>query len=132
MASHLQAAPSPASASQRLADQLHLLSSLAEAITYRMLDLEERLAALEAAATAASEPDPAGAGVDLRLLETEARLEQLEQLLQPGPLAERTARRLEAVPVAFDAHGPADSDADPEEALFPEEAEQAFMDDIVA
>lgn len=130
MATPLQTAASSASASQRLADQLHLLSALAETITYRMLDLEERLAALEAVApspNAASEEDPVG----LRLVETEARLEQLEQLLQAGANLDVPVRRLEAVPVAYGG----DPDAIVEESMeacFPEEGEQPFMDEIVA
>ena len=131
MASHLQAAPSPASASQRLADQIHLLSPPAETITYRMLDLEERLAALEATASAASQAGPEVEGVDLRLQETESRLEQLEQLLQPVAAADLPSRRLEAVAAGFDDRL-AGGEEDAEQALFPEEGEQAFMDEIVA
>ncbi|MEB3331455.1 MAG: hypothetical protein VKI83_03045 [Synechococcaceae cyanobacterium] len=130
MALHLQAAPSPASASQRLADQIHLLSSLAETITYRILDLEERLAALEAAASA-GEAAPDDEAVDLRLLETESRLEQLEQLLQPGMASEQSSRRLEPVAAVPGLAGPVGDEVSAE-ALFPEEGEQAFMDDIVA
>jgi hypothetical protein len=131
----------------RLADQLHGLSRLAETLTIRLLELEERLQSqqerLEPLMEAAHNPDPAQAeALDLRLEETEQRLAQLESLLQGGAT-------LRAIPTTgFRARPPfvadgravaglaadgemdegAEMDLDP----FPEEGEQPFMDERVA
>lgn len=118
----------------RLADQLHALSRLAETLTIRLLELEERLQTqqerLEPLIEGAQGPDPALAeALDLRLEDTEQRLAQLESLLQGGAT-------LRAVP-AYGSRGraPFAIDAVEEEAEldpFPEEGEQPFMDERVA
>lgn len=130
----------------RLADQLHGLSRLAETLTIRLLELEERLQAqqerMDPIIEAAQRSDPAQAEVlDLRLEETEQRLAQLESLLQGGAT-------LRAVPSfssrarhdhqPFGADGAAVAGLGAEESgemeldLFPEEGEQPFMDERVA
>ncbi|MFO0038894.1 MAG: hypothetical protein ACK522_08110 [Synechococcaceae cyanobacterium] len=138
----------------RLADQLHGLSRLAETLTIRLLELEERLQVqqerLDPLIEAAQSADPAQAeALDLRLEETEERLAQLEALLQGGAtlravpsfgsrvradrqpfLADGLAADDQAVDDlavdGFEAHGIAALDP------FPEEGEQPFMDERVA
>jgi hypothetical protein len=78
------AAPLP-----RLAEQLRVLSELTETLTYRLLELEERLASQElriAPLLEGAAGDPAGAAVlqdemELRLEDTEERLSRLEGVL---------------------------------------------------
>lgn len=70
---------------QRLADQLELLSQLTESLTYRLLDLEERLQGHEQQwqeRLLASEPSLPGEELEWRLLETEDRLAGIESLLR--------------------------------------------------
>lgn len=70
----------------RLAHQLHTLSQLSESLTYRLLELEERLAALDqlvqpllSARTA--ESAQLGEDAERRLDDTAARLTRLESVL---------------------------------------------------
>lgn len=70
----------------RLAEQLQALSQVAETLTYRLLDLEERLAAHERRSGDQFEQARSAAGLaaeatELRLLETEDRLARLEAVL---------------------------------------------------
>ena len=134
------AAPEPAPP-QRLADQLHDLAAVSETLTYRLLELEERLAEQERRLTALDRPDP-GAGSDAsealaaRLGETEQRIERVEALLagleHPGP-----GRRLQALPGSerfsslSEQHGEA-IDSEVAEDPFYEEGEQPFMDERTA
>jgi hypothetical protein len=130
----------------RLADQLHGLSRLAETLTIRLLELEERLQAqqerMDPILEAAQSSDPAQAEVlDLRLEETEQRLAQLESLLQGGatlravPSFGSRARHEHppfgadgAAVAGFGAEESGEMELDP----FPEEGEQPFMDERVA
>ena len=117
----------------RLADQLHALSQLAETLTIRLLELEERLQLqqerLEPLLDAAQGADTAQAeALDLRLDETEERLSQLEALLQGGAAlravpAYGSRLRQDRQSIAADTAA-----IDP----FPEEGEQPFMDERVA
>ena len=117
----------------RLADQLHGLSRLAETLTIRLLELEERLQLqqerLDPLIEAAQGADPARAeALDLRLEETEERLAQLEALLQGGATLRAVpsfGTRVRADRQPFQEHG---LGLDP----FPEEGEQPFMDERVA
>jgi hypothetical protein len=76
-----------ADCTQRLADQLQTLSEVAEILTFRLLELEERLMGhevrleqlLEGALTSGA---PMAEGTELRLVETEDRLARLESLLK--------------------------------------------------
>ncbi|MCH9714614.1 MAG: hypothetical protein K0U63_08725 [Cyanobacteria bacterium] len=107
---------------ERLAQQLHTLSQVAETITYRLLELEERMAAQELrlqAVQAEVQAEVGGAaclsdGAALRFDETEERLSQLESLLNGIDSApeSRHLQPLESI------DGP-----------FLEEPEQPFMDD---
>lgn len=79
-----RSAPLTPASQERLARQLQALSQLVESLTYRLLDLEERVAAQarqleslqEKATTAAVDEE-----TTLRLDDTEERLSQLEMLL---------------------------------------------------
>lgn len=120
----MSAEPAPAAASlsdpltpasqERLARQLQALSQLVESLTYRLLDLEERVAAqalqlqsLQAQAAAAGD----GEETTLRLDDTEERLSQLEMLLNGLDTSALTAQ------------------PQPLDPPFPEEPEQLFMDE---
>ena len=75
--------PNPGSL-ERLADQLQQLSQLTESLTYRLLDLEERLQGHEEQwqeRLEAVQDTSAGEELELRLLETEDRLVRMESLL---------------------------------------------------
>lgn len=70
----------------RLAHQLHTLSQLSESLTYRLLELEERVAALDLLVqpllTARSaESAQLSEDAELRLGDTESRLTRLESML---------------------------------------------------
>jgi hypothetical protein len=81
MASELTAAD----VTHRLADQLQVLSQVAETLTFRLLDLEERLAGQELQFQGGSAGcDLISGGTELRLAETEERLTRLESLLESG------------------------------------------------
>lgn len=76
-----------ADCTKRLADQLQTLSQVAEAITFRLLELEERLAAQELRLEPLLQGNAASKGVladetELRLDDTEDRLARLEGLLK--------------------------------------------------
>jgi len=136
-----------AEALARLADQLHGLSRLAETLTIRLLELEERLQTqqerLEPLMEAAQASDPAQAeALDQRLEETEQRLAQLESLLQGGASLRAVASSgfrsrqplggdrlaLAGLGALGELEEGAELDPDP----FPEEGEQPFMDERVA
>lgn len=103
----------------RLAGQLQSLSELTEALAYRLLDLEERLAAqdrrLQPLLEGPAAADPQIADTELRLDDTEERLTRLESLLT-GLDTSGAAPAADRAPSAGD---------DP----FFEEGEQAFMDE---
>ncbi|MEA5422389.1 hypothetical protein [Synechococcus sp. CCY9202] len=148
-------APEAADPALRLAEQLQSLSQVAETLTYRLLDLEERLNAQEARSLERLHAENAAAAhqaeeTELRLLETEDRLERLEILLGGEEARSNAAppARLQVVPAAMSSPSAAKPDtARPEAASgdqvvrittdpfppdpFPEEEEQAFMDDEV-
>lgn len=148
-------APEAADPALRLAEQLQSLSQVAETLTYRLLDLEERLNAQEACSLERLQAESSAAAhqaeeTELRLLETEDRLERLEILLGGEEARSNAAppARLQVVPAAMSSPSAAKPDtARPEAASgdqvviitsdpfppdpFPEEEEQAFMDDEV-
>ena len=124
---------------QRLVEQLQLISEVSETLTYRLLELEERLAEgerdlaqLREQAQGAAELPPA---VESWLEETDERLARVEELLRRGDArvagtGMAAARPLKAVAPALSrsAAGPLEGEeADPDP--FPEEGEQAFLDD---
>lgn len=102
---------------KRVADQLQILSQLTETLTYRLLELEERVAVadlrLEPLLGGGSDAGQLAEDAELRLDETEERLARLEALLaglQP------VARVQESV-FASEAHFP------------DEDFEQPFLDE---
>lgn len=130
--------------SLRLADQLQVLSQVAEALTYRLLELEERLGGHEDRVGARLEEvadleAAHGAAMDERLGDTEERLARIEAALR-GLDRTGTARHLQAVqPPALQQEPPvsmpvaesfdlAQEDVDP----FLDEGEQPFMDELIA
>jgi hypothetical protein len=145
---------SPASL-ERLADQLSTLSELTETLTYRLLDLEERLEQREAQIQSFLE-GAAGAesaiALEERLAETDDRISRIEAVLEgeasghpaPGrnqprvltsvgrPLAPIEAPARSRTGTSGEAYGggeefdPIESEEDP----FMEEGEQPFMDDM--
>lgn len=119
--------------SQRLADQLQALSVLAESLTIRLLELEERLLAQEQRAQSGVDADAeAQQELELRLEDTDQRLLRIEALLHdlepPAP-----SRHLQEVPrpAGLPPQRPGQvGKADAE--IFPEEGEQPFMDELIA
>jgi hypothetical protein len=116
-----------------LADQLRTLSEVAETLTFRLLELEERLAAQELKVQPLLETQSAGQGLiaedtELRLGDTEDRLARLEGLLS-GLESPGAARHLQPVEMA-----PQESFLDdglPEDSFLDEE-EQPFLDELSA
>lgn len=136
--------PSPAQLQHRIGEQLQALSQVSEALMFRLLDLEERLGAVEqqlGSLSARDDQAASGLGVDTGeiLALTEERLARLEDLLsgrrQPLGGLGNSAFGLEGGSVAAKATIKAvASPAEREDSfdLFPEEEEQAFMDELIA
>lgn len=127
---------------QRLVEQLQLLSEVSETLTYRLLELEERLAEgerelarLRDQAQAAAELPEA---VESWLEETDERLARVEELLRRGEgrstgLEGGAGRPLKAVaPAPSRALSPPLAGGAAEPDPFPEEGEQAFLDEQIA
>lgn len=122
---------------QRLVEQLQLISEVSETLTYRLLDLEERLAERERELAQlrdqAQGPVELPAAVEGWLEQTDERLARVEELLRRGEgraAAVAAARPLMAVsaPLARSATiTPVDEEFEPDP--FPEEGEQAFLDE---
>ena len=136
--------PLPEDASLRLADQLQVLSQVAEALTYRLLELEERLEGQEhrigeRLEEAAGLEAVHGVAMDQRLGDTEERLARIEAALR-GLVRSGGARHLQAVqPPALqqelasslmeeEGFDQAPEEIDP----FLDEEEQPFMDELIA
>jgi hypothetical protein len=143
MASPNAAEVSPALSAQavtRLVDQFRCLAEVAEQLTYRLIDLEERLADQQRQMQAIREEGLAadhGQQWQERLDQTDLRLAEIETLLG-GTGGPRSLRGQSARPVHFPSPVPAglaglglghDGDASVAEDIFPEEMEQPFMDD---
>jgi hypothetical protein len=124
----------------RLSGQLETLSQLAETLTYKVLELEERVAANDLQLTAlrqASEEFTTGLGQTLesRMLETEERLWRMEDLLQasrPSALATRPLRALPRQSSKHDLPAPL-TEADPLEDGFLDQLpeEEDFQEEVV-
>jgi len=123
-----------ANCTQRLADQLRTLSEVAETLTFRLLELEERLAAqelklqplLDSQASAAQ--TQIAEDTELRLGDTEDRLGRLEGLLN-GLDSVGAARHLQPVQVLSQDTFLEDSR---QEECFLDEEEQPFLDELSA
>jgi len=143
MASPKAAEVSPSLSAQalsRLVEQFRCLAVVAEQLTYRLVDLEERLAEQQQLIMAIREEGMAanhGQPWQERLDQTDLRLAQIETLLG-GMGASRSLRGLSSrpglvpypVPAGFAGLGPGqEGDASVAGHIFPEESEQPFMDD---
>jgi len=117
----------PVDSTLRLVEQLNALSQLTESLAFRVVELEERLAATELKLQPLMESTPSVAqteDTELRLEVTEERIARLESLLNGsgslgagriwGPAKERHSEPVE--------------DSDP----FIDEGEQPFMDELAA
>ena len=110
----------PGNSTPRLVDQLNALSQLTESLAFRVVELEERLAATEnQLKPLLAEPHPARLADDteLRLEDTEERIARLESLLNGAAMVGMGKGQLALL-----------NDQDP----FIDEGEQPFMDDLVA
>jgi hypothetical protein len=140
MASPSEQSPGPggldSGSALRLAEHLQTLAQLGETLTYRLLELEERLAEqqlrLGPLLQEGQNPSPAGQELGRRLEETETRLQRMEELLA-GMNRSAAHRRLQSVHAPRGANPPADGQVDGEgdlaEEPFAEEGEQPFMDE---
>lgn len=126
---------------RRLAEQLRTLSEMGETLTYRLLELEERLAAQELRLAPLLERrgglDAAAAeDMELRLGDTEERLGRIEAVLNgiERPGAARHLQSLRPATVPFRLSGPIQQEphSSEEEDAFLEEEEQPFMDELPA
>ncbi len=144
MAAHT-ALPSPAQLQHRIGEQLQALSQVSEALMFRLLDLEERLGAVEqqlGSLSARDDQAASGLGVDTGeiLALTEERLARLEDLLSGGrqPLGGGGSSPygqdagLAGVQGAIKAMASRSAVRDAAFDPFPEEEEQAFMDELIA
>ena len=111
----------PSEPTQRLVAQLHALSELMESLAFRVVELEERLAATEQKLQpllGSSSPDRGPVESDPRLLDTEARIARLETwlsgtgALRPASLAAEMsgAQALEPDPILAESRAPFDLD----------------------
>lgn len=121
---------------ERLAAQLHTLTQVVETITYRLLELEERLGEQEMLLQEMQQQ--AGAAVQFseqaeqRVDDTEERLGQLESLLSgQASIPPAAARHLQPVR-AGQRPQPEQEQPVPIDGPFLEEPEQPFMDDLAA
>jgi hypothetical protein len=143
MASPNTAEASPVLSAQavtRLVEQFRCLAEVAEQLTYRLVDLEERLADQQRQMVAIRQEGMAadhGHQWQERLDQTDLRLAQIETLLG-GMGGQRSLRGLSARPAPVTSLvsggvaglGPSpDGDVLVAEDIFPEEMEQPFMDD---
>jgi hypothetical protein len=112
----------------RLADQVQSLSALTEALTYRLLELEEKVAALDLTLQPLMQQSlcqgdataQLAADTELRLDETEERLARLEVLLSG----------IETVAVADDrVETEVEPEVEPEQLFLDDDGEQPFLDD---
>lgn len=138
------ASDSPAG-SIRLADQIERLSELMETLTYRTIELEERLLLQEERVAAQDLSDggsgEAAAALERRLEQSSQRLLRIESLLarldRATSVPARSTGRLQVLGSAAAQDSDGWPDPDPREGSqdpdpFYDEGEQPFMDDRIA
>jgi len=134
-------AADPSGWPRRLAEQLRTLSEMGETLTYRLLELEERLAAQELKLAPLLERrgglDAAAAeDMELRLGDTEERLGRIEAVLNgiERPGAARHLQPLRPPAGPFRLSGPIQQEppTSVEEDPFLDDGEQPFMDELPA
>ncbi len=121
------ASPSPGALQLRLSEQMQALSLVSETLTLRLLELEERLAALEAALEGLQhqqQSHPASADSAELLTATEERIARLEELLNE----QSAPRQTNVHPLERAAISEPELELNP----FPEDEEQPFMDELSA
>ena len=128
------ASPSHGALQLRLSEQMQALSLVSETLTLRLLELEERLAALEGQLEGLQQQSTTSSGDSAELLTaTEERIARLEDLLNEQSAPKRATVHPLQRPVqqATDA---GDGFSEPELELnpFPEDEEQPFMDELSA
>ena len=128
------ASPSHGALQLRLSEQMQALSLVSETLTLRLLELEERLAALEGQLEGLQQQSTPSSGDSAELLTaTEERIARLEDLLNEQSAPKRATVHPLQRPVqqAIDA---GDGFSEPELELnpFPEDEEQPFMDELSA
>ena len=119
---------------QRLADQLQALSVLAESLTIRLLELEERVLAQEQGPPQ-DEDAEFQQEFEIRLEDTDQRLMRIEALLHEleRPAAPRHLQEVPRPAVQPGPHAASGEDRDDrDDEMFPEEGEQPFMDELIA
>lgn len=126
----------PLDSTLRLVEQLNALSQLTESLAFRVVELEERLAATELKLKPLIEASGSvaqGDDTELRLEDTEERLARLESLLN-GSGSLGVVRPWGATPVAANQRIAEEQHLEPQEDPDPfiDEGEQPFMDELVA
>lgn len=123
----------------RLSTQLEALSQVGETLTFRLLELEERLTAIEAQLAelnTSTTPELHASDAAEMLAGTEERIARLEDLLS----APQHQQRLNVVRPLGQVEPPTENSSagfEPEEEPmdqdpFPEDEEQPFMDELIA
>lgn len=117
----------------RLSEQLQALSLVGETLTLRLLELEERLNALEGQLQGLIQAGGQAESSDAAdmLAATEERIARLEELLNEQPAV--TAPAMATVhPLPLQEEAEAEAQSEAELNPFPEEEEQPFMDELSA
>jgi uncharacterized coiled-coil protein SlyX len=118
----------------RVAHQLQALSELSESLTYRLLELEERVAVLDRVvqplvAAASGGSNQLSEEAELRLDDTEARLSQLESLL--SGLERPSSPQTQHEDPSFDPFGEVEAVADDDQLFLDEQAVASRLDDEI-
>jgi hypothetical protein len=113
--------------SLRLVAQLNALSQLTEMLAFRVVELEEKLAATEQMLESVSAPVPCET-TELRLEETDERISRLETLLHGAGALAPALHPAGGARMKTSLEPPSLDDSE----LFIEEGEQAFMDELAA
>lgn len=122
----------------RLADQLGVLSELTETLTYRLLELEEKVAASEESFRHFRDGQQPGVDEEMetRLLLTEEKLSRIETMLRMVERSGSTRHLLPVpVPVLQQEPIPLHHGLEPvgeSEHFLDDEGEQPFMDELIA